>query len=82
MKLNRQALMINAGMLIVFGLWGMISAGSLGLGLAFTAIALLNVFLVIFFGIRKNRQAMQTCLLCVGISLLAGFSFCSAGFHY
>ena len=26
--------MINAGMLIVFGLWGMISAGSLGLGLA------------------------------------------------
>jgi len=58
----------------------MISAGSLGLGLGFTAIALLDVLLVIYYGIRKNRQAMQTCLLCLGISLLAGFSFCSSVF--
>jgi len=60
----------------------MISAGSLGLGLGFTAIALLDVLLVIYYGIRKNRQATQTCLLCIGIAMLAGFSFCSATFLF
>jgi|GEM_PF-1089679 len=82
MKLNRQALLINTGMLIVFGLWGITSAGSFGLGLAFMNIALLNVILVVYYSIRKNRQAMQTCLLCAGISLLAGFSFCSSAFFH
>jgi hypothetical protein len=82
MKLNSQALFINAGILIVFGLCGLISAGSAGLGLAFVTIALLDVVLVVYYSIRKNRQAMQTCLLCAGISLLAGFSFCSSAFFH
>jgi hypothetical protein len=77
MKLHNNMLIINGFLLLILGICGGIAAGSLGIGLAFCVIALLNLLFLIIFLILKDRLAVKTCLLIMGVSLLVGFSICS-----
>jgi hypothetical protein len=77
MKLHKNLLYANGLLLIVFGLWGGISAGSSGIGLALVAVGIINIFLLFIFLLLKNTAAIVTCLLVTGVTLLLGYSFCS-----
>jgi hypothetical protein len=77
MKLHKNLLYANGLLLLVFGLWGGISAGSSGIGLALVAVGIINIFLLFIFLLLKNTAAIVTCLLVTGVTLLLGYSFCS-----
>jgi hypothetical protein len=84
MKLNKKLLYTNSLLLIGFGFWGGITAGSAGIGLAFCIVALLNLLFLFIFLILKDWLTVKTCLLVIGVFLLVGFSICSMssfGYH-
>ncbi len=77
MKLDKYLLYTNGLLLLVFGIWGGITDGSLGIGLAFCILGILNILLLFIFLILRKKVAVKTCLLVIGISLLVGFAICS-----
>jgi hypothetical protein len=77
MKLDKNLLYANGLLLLVLVLWGGISAGSSGIGLALIAVGIINIMLLLIFLIMKNKAAIVTCLLVIGVTLLLGYSFCS-----
>lgn len=77
MKVNKYLLYANGLSLLVFGIWGGISAGTPGVGLAFSILGFLNIFLLLIFLGLKDKVSVKTCLLVIGISLLVGFAICS-----
>jgi len=78
MKLNKTVLYVNGVVLIVFVVFSIISGGgSIGIGIAFSLLAVLNVPLMFVFILTKNGQAVKTCLMMLGVFLLIGFSICS-----
>jgi hypothetical protein len=77
MKLDKNLLYANALLLLVLGLWGGISIGSSGIGLALIGVGILNIPLLFIFLLLKNKVAVKTCLLVFGVFLLVGFSICS-----
>jgi hypothetical protein len=84
MKLHKNMLIVNGFLLLVLGFLGGISDGSIGIGLAFCIVGLINIPFLIIFLILKDKLAVKTCLLVFGVSLLLGFSICSMssfGFH-
>jgi hypothetical protein len=82
MKLHKILLYVNAIVLFVFVLWGGISAGSAGIGIAISILGLLNIPELLIFLIAKDWVAVKTCMLFIGVFLLVDFSICSMpGFH-
>jgi hypothetical protein len=77
MKLHKNLLYVNGIVLLVFGLWGGISGGSSGIGIAFMIIALFNIPVLLIFLIVKDWVAVKTCLLIIGVFMLIGWSICS-----
>ncbi len=77
MKLDKNLLYANGFALLVFGIWGGISDGSLGIGLAFSILGILNIPLLFIFLLLKKKVAVKTCLLVFGVFLLVGFAICS-----
>jgi hypothetical protein len=77
MKLHKNLLYANGLLLLAFGVYGAITAGTLGIGIAFSLLALLNLPIFLIYAIKGNRLAVKTCLLITGVFLLIGFSICS-----
>ena len=79
MKLNRTVLHVNGVVLLVFVVFSIISGGgSIGIGIAFSLLAVFNVPMMFVFLLTKNRLAIKTCLIFIGVFLLIGFSICSS----
>ncbi len=77
MKLHKNMLIVNGFLLLALGICGGIVGGSLGIGTALCLISLLNLPFLLIFLYLKNRVAVKTSLLVIGVFLLVGFSICS-----
>ncbi len=78
MKLHKDLLRINGFLVALFGIIGILTGGSVGLGAAFFIFGLLNIPVMLFNLITRNWLALKTGLLVSGVLLLIGFSICSS----
>jgi hypothetical protein len=79
MKLHKNLLYVNGIVLLAFVIFSIISGGgSIGIGIAFSLLAIFNLPVLIIFILSKNGLAVRTCLIIMGVLLLVGFSICSS----